>query len=619
MPSFKFNTIHMPVINRSQITFGLTQTTAPKVGNFVIYDGSDLLWYVNDKWVKIAANPTVNGVQIGENTYTDINAAVEAISAVVNDLLASSGVTSVNGKTGEVTLSATDIGITTISGVTASNIQEALDAINTKASTAYHAKGDATWEQIQSLTDPAEGDVYNVTTEFTLNGSTYPAGTNVVYTSGGWDVLSGFIDLSGYQPKNVADATATALGLTTDKSVDAAFVALNTNKANLSGATFTGNIIAPTVTATTLKFSGDNTDVITGVDTSSDVAASNYTPVDTNLVTAKALQTITGKYILIDSVASVTGLKIKDPYNASAFLDISISSDYVSISDASFTGSGVTGTGKLVTNDTLSSYVKENDNPTFGGVTIASLLSMDGASITGIDVSQDLASSYTPSDSNLITSKGVYDLIQSEISGIDASDYVKKSDTGTQNLQGSLHLAGSIESNAVTTSTFSLNNVSTTGIDTSTQIEASGYTAADTKLITALGAKKLVDNLKSEFSSGYVTLDTTQTITGAKTFSAEIVANTGINTTTGVANIAGKVERVVKVTNSSTVNLTTGITKAHVTWSAANVLIEYDIVGTNIYQEIVTATNDYVGGLTNATNGTLIFTGTGTAYITELS
>jgi hypothetical protein len=605
----------MPVINRSQITFGLTQTTAPKVGNFVIYDGSDLLWYINSKWVKIAANPTVNGVQIGENTYTDINDAVEAIGAVVNDLVASSGVTSVNGKTGAVTLTATDIGITTISGVTASNIQEALEAINTKASTAYHAKGDATWEQIQALPYPAEGDVYNITTEFTLNGSTYPAGTNVVYTSGGWDVLSGFIDLSGYQPKNVADATATALGLTTDKSVDAALVALNTNKANLSGATFTGDITAPTVTATTLKFSGDSTDSVTGVDTSTDVAASNYTPADANLVTAKALQTITGKYILIDSVASVTGLKIKDPNNTSAFLDISISSDYVSISDASFTGSGVTGTGKLVTNDTLSSYVKENDSPTFGGVTIASLLNMDGASITGIDVSQDLASSYTPSDSNLITAKGVYDLIQSEISGIDASDYVKKSDTGTQTIQGSITVAGTVK-----TSTFTFDGVnSVTGIDTANAASVSDYTPSDSKLITAAGAKKLVDNLQSEVASGYVTLDTPQTISGAKTFSAEIVANTGINTTSGVANIAGKVERVVKVTNSSTVNLTTGITKAHVTWSSANVLIEYDIIGTNIYQEIVTATDAYAGGLTNAANGTLAFTGTGTAYITELS
>jgi hypothetical protein len=48
------------------------------------------------------------------------------------------------------------------------------------------------------------GDVYNVTDKFTLNGDSYDAGTNVVWTEDGWDALSGSFDTSAIDAKIAA-------------------------------------------------------------------------------------------------------------------------------------------------------------------------------------------------------------------------------------------------------------------------------------------------------------------------------------------------------------------------------------------------------------------------------
>lgn len=50
------------------------------------------------------------------------------------------------------------------------------------------------------------GDVYNVTDEFELDGSAYPAGTNVAWTGSAWDALGGSIDLSAYYTAEQVDA-----------------------------------------------------------------------------------------------------------------------------------------------------------------------------------------------------------------------------------------------------------------------------------------------------------------------------------------------------------------------------------------------------------------------------
>lgn len=68
--------------------------------------------------------------------------------------------------------------------------------ISTAVASAYKVKGSSAFESLPA--NAVVGDVYNVTNSFTLDGKTYPAGTNVVYTTDGWDALAGMVDLSGY-------------------------------------------------------------------------------------------------------------------------------------------------------------------------------------------------------------------------------------------------------------------------------------------------------------------------------------------------------------------------------------------------------------------------------------
>lgn len=162
-----------------------------------------------------------------------VNAAdyVDPVSATDEELLAAgwqklgdqaaSNVNSVNGKTGNVTLVAGDIGITAIDGIEGENIQAALEAINTKASTAYKYKGSkATYEELPTA-DNKVGDVWNVVA---AHGTT-PAGTNYAWTGDTWDALGGLVDLSTYQTKAITiDGAAT--------TVEAAIAANKTSAAN---------------------------------------------------------------------------------------------------------------------------------------------------------------------------------------------------------------------------------------------------------------------------------------------------------------------------------------------------------------------------------------------------
>lgn len=68
---------------------------------------------------------------------------------------------------------------------------------------AYTVKGSVAFASLP--TSATVGDVYNITDAFTTttsfvegSGVEYPAGTNVVYTEDGWDVLTGIFDLSSY-------------------------------------------------------------------------------------------------------------------------------------------------------------------------------------------------------------------------------------------------------------------------------------------------------------------------------------------------------------------------------------------------------------------------------------
>lgn len=200
----------------------LAKDTFGTGGSFA-YDGLTVVvpnagvYYLKDK-SKLTAKVNAAG-------YTDPTSATdeELLAAGWQKLgdQAASNVNSINGKTGNVTLAAGDISITTIDGVEGENIQAALEAINTKASTAYKYKGSkATYEELPA-TGNQVGDVWNVVAAH----DTTPAGTNYAWTGTEWDALGGLVDLSTYQTKAITiDGAAT--------TVEAAIAANKTSAAD---------------------------------------------------------------------------------------------------------------------------------------------------------------------------------------------------------------------------------------------------------------------------------------------------------------------------------------------------------------------------------------------------
>lgn len=86
------------------------------------------------------------------------------------------------------------------------------DEINAKISAVYKPAGAVAFAELPSLSESILGNVYNVTDAFTTTanfvegaGNKYPKGTNVVVVKVGdaykYDVLAGFVDLSGYVEK----------------------------------------------------------------------------------------------------------------------------------------------------------------------------------------------------------------------------------------------------------------------------------------------------------------------------------------------------------------------------------------------------------------------------------
>lgn len=90
------------------------------------------------------------------------------------------------------------------------------------AGSVYKVKGTkANIGEVLALEEVSVGDVYNVTTAFTLNSQKFPAGTNVVFIGDGtpegtdndpsqetqWDALGGTVDLTPYETTEHATAT----------------------------------------------------------------------------------------------------------------------------------------------------------------------------------------------------------------------------------------------------------------------------------------------------------------------------------------------------------------------------------------------------------------------------
>lgn len=89
--------------------------------------------------------------------------------------------------------------------------------VDAKLSGIYRVKGSCTFQKLPI--NPTVGDAWNITNDFTLNGESYPLGTNVVYTESGWDALSGIFDTVALEEEvqtvadNLAKETVRATGV----------------------------------------------------------------------------------------------------------------------------------------------------------------------------------------------------------------------------------------------------------------------------------------------------------------------------------------------------------------------------------------------------------------------
>lgn len=118
--------------------------------------------------------------------------------------------------------------------------------VDNKLTGVYKVKGSKTYEKLPTSNDV--GDVYNITNQFTLKDTTYPAGTNVVYTEYGWDALSGNFDVTSLEENiqtvadNLSKETLRAINAETYNSNS--IVNLTNTTANLTTKlnTLTGNV-----------------------------------------------------------------------------------------------------------------------------------------------------------------------------------------------------------------------------------------------------------------------------------------------------------------------------------------------------------------------------------------
>lgn len=199
----------------------------------------------NLKWVK-PDTTTVEGLSTAvESLKTTVGDADSGLVKDVNDLKTAVGgvdsgltkkvadlETSVAGNTANIAKNAGDI-VTNAGNITknaeeiaavkkdlADNYDTSAEVdqkIAAKISSTYKAAGSTTFATLPALAAAIEGNVYNISDEFTTTedfveaaGTKYPAGTNIVCIKVGeaykWDVLAGFVDLSAYETAEAAGA-----------------------------------------------------------------------------------------------------------------------------------------------------------------------------------------------------------------------------------------------------------------------------------------------------------------------------------------------------------------------------------------------------------------------------
>lgn len=174
------------------------------------------------QYTSLTGKPSIEGHELasGDQTAASLGLATPSdITTATNDMATQTWVTT----QGYATTSTVDSKISTATAdmatqtwvgqqnyATTSNVNSLISAA---VAGAYKAKGSVAFASLPALDGATIGDVYNVTDQFSTTenfmegtGKTYSAGTNVVCVDAGsgtkkWDVLAGFVDLSGYVAK----------------------------------------------------------------------------------------------------------------------------------------------------------------------------------------------------------------------------------------------------------------------------------------------------------------------------------------------------------------------------------------------------------------------------------
>lgn len=199
----------------------LSSTSANPVQNKIIYDA--LAGKADSDHTHSAATTTANGLMSSTDKAKLDGIATGANKTTVDTALSSSSTNPVQNKVINTALAGKsdsghshDEATSNAKGMMSSTDKSKLDALPTLTvlestyakksdiTSAYKAKGNSS--TVPTLSTVSIGDVYNITASFTTTsdfvegaGKTYPAGTNIVKNADSkWDVMAGFVDLSGY-------------------------------------------------------------------------------------------------------------------------------------------------------------------------------------------------------------------------------------------------------------------------------------------------------------------------------------------------------------------------------------------------------------------------------------
>ena len=309
----------------AQITAALADHQEPVCyynGNKYTYAGLDTYYYltcvIGDtvKYIRVSSsNVWSNDSYTVQHSISDLNTIRSNASQ------GASASNTISGYGDIVSHNASEFATkaTTLSGygITDAYTKTQVDGI---VSSVYKPAGSVAFASLPTLSSSVLGNVYNVTDAFTTNsnfvegsGKSYPAGTNVVVvepTSGTYkfDVLAGFVDLSGYVPTTrtvnnkalSADITLSASdvgAVSTTDGVTAVAAGTTADKINVtkngSTSTITVNNVAAATKATQ---DGDgNTISSTYVKTNTKGAANGVASLDANTKIPEAQ--IPNKYI----------------------------------------------------------------------------------------------------------------------------------------------------------------------------------------------------------------------------------------------------------------------------------------------------------------------------------